>query len=82
MPKLSKMDRDDLQCLLEAHSELVAADAKIGKRGIVAGLSTSNTYDDKDFISVTIDAKFAKQAVAQQLAKVVKDLAKYGVVPK
>lgn len=82
MPKLSKMDRDDLQCLLETHSDLLAAQAKIGKRDIIVGLTTSNSYDDKDFISVTIDAKFAKQAVAQQLAKVVKALAKYGVVPK
>ena len=82
MPKLSKMGRTDLQMLLEAHSELQAAAAKIGKRNIVAGITTSNTFDDKDFVSVTIDAKFATQAVKQQIAKVEKALAEYGVVPK
>lgn len=82
MPKLTKMDRDDLQGLLEAHSELCAAANKISKRGIVAGITTTNTYDDRDFISVTIDSAFAKQIIAAQIEKVERALAKYGIVIK
>ena len=82
MPKLTKMDRDDLQSLLETHSELCAAADKIGKRGNVAGITTTNTYDDSDFVSVTIDSVFAKQSIAAQREKVEKALAEYGVVIK
>ena len=55
---------------------------KIGKRGIVAGITTTNTYDDSDFVSVTIDSVFAKQSIAAQREKVEKALAEYGVVIK
>jgi len=82
MPKLTKMERVDLQCLLEAHSEICDAAAKIGKRGIVASIATTNNYDDKDYLSVTIDGALAKQALSQQRAKVEKALAKYGVTMK
>lgn len=82
MPKLTKTDRDDLQCLLETHAELCAAVEKIGKRGIITGITTTNTHDDSDFVSVTIDSTLAKQAVATQREKVEKSLAKYGVIFK
>ena len=82
MPKLTKMDRDDLQCLLEAHSELCAAQDKIGKRGILVGITTSNIYDDRDYLSVSIDSALAKQALLQQRQKVEKALAEYGVTVK
>lgn len=80
--KMTKADRDDLQLLLEAHSELCSTEGKIGKRGIIAGITTTNNYDDSDFTSVTIDDALIKQAVAQQKAKVEKRLAEYGVTMK
>jgi len=82
MPKLSKMDRDDLQVLLEKHSEICEAQQKLGKRGIVASITTTNTYDDKDWLSVTIDNKLAKQALAEERAAVEKSLGEYGVTVK
>lgn len=82
MPKLSKMDRDDLQVLLENHAEICAAEAKVGKRGIAASIATTNTYDDSDYLSVTIDSALAKHVLAQQRTKVEAALAKYGVVVK
>jgi hypothetical protein len=39
-------------------------------------------YDQRDFVSVTIDSAFAKRGIAAQREKVEKALAKYGVVIK
>jgi len=82
MRKLTKMDRDDLQMKLEQHDILTKIEAKIGKRGIFASINTSNTYDDSDFESVSIDNKLAKIVVKQQREAVEKVLAGYGVSVK
>lgn len=82
MAKLTKMDRDDLQSLLETHGILSAIKEKLGKRGISAGVTTTNSYDDSDFETVTIDTATAKQVIAQQIAAVEKQLAGYGISVK
>lgn len=82
MPRLSKTDRDNLQSLLEAHSKLLEVEDKIGKRGVAIDISITNIHINSDFTSVAIDPKFAREALMQQRAKVERELAAYGIIPR
>lgn len=79
MTTLTNKSRDDVRVLLDTHADLCAALSKIGKRGISAGITTTNDQDDSDFVSVTIDHRFAREAVERQKAAIESTLGKRGI---
>lgn len=79
MPKLNSKARDRVEILLNTYSALCQAEARVGKRGQDFGITVTNEKDDSDFLSVTIDGPFAKDALVRQKAAVAKELAKHGI---
>lgn len=79
MAKLNRQDCDHIETMLNSYSALCDAEKCIGKRGKLFSVTVSDTYNDSDFVSVSVDTQIAKAAISQQKASVAKELSKYKI---